>query len=228
MTTARSIIKKSLQKIGVLVKQEEPTADEVNDALDSLNAMLSSWSNRSLLVYARVWENFPLIANQSTYTIGTGGDFNTTRPIFINDCYVRLGGTDYPVSVVDDNAYNAVAFKALSGIPEIVNFDNAYPLAKLRFYLVPTAGLTFYMSSEKELTQFALDDVVSLPAGWELALVWNLAIQLAPEYGAQVTPEMQALAMQAMESITNNIARVKTMDYSRDDRGVFNVYSGWR
>jgi hypothetical protein len=227
MTTARDIIKKAMQKIGVLVKQEDPSADEVNDALSSLNAMLSSWSNRSLLVYARVWESFPLVANQSDYTIGTGGNFNTTRPIFINECHVRQGSTDYSVQVIDDNAYNAIAFKNLSGIPEFVNFDNAFPLAKLRFYLVPTGGLTFYMSSEKELSQFTLDDTVNLPAGWERALIYNLAMEIAPEYGLQISPDLRDTADKALDSIVNNVARIKTMDYINNSTTA-NIYSGYR
>ena len=51
MTTASDIIKKAMQKVGVLTKSESPSSDESADGLDSLNDLLSSWSNESMFIY---------------------------------------------------------------------------------------------------------------------------------------------------------------------------------
>ena len=80
MTTTLDLITKALQKIGAVTKDETLSAGDVSDALSSLNDMISSWSLDSLIVYASTLENFTLTPGSYSYTIGSGGNFNTTRP----------------------------------------------------------------------------------------------------------------------------------------------------
>jgi hypothetical protein len=60
--TAREIIASTLRLLGVLAAGETATANEANDALESLNQMLSSWSNENLVVYQKVRDEFTLTA----------------------------------------------------------------------------------------------------------------------------------------------------------------------
>lgn len=228
-TTARTIIKKALQKIGALVKSEQPDDDEANDALDSLNAMLASWSNDALNIYARSWETFTLTGGQLKYTIGTGGNFNTSRPMQIIDCYLRSGDIDYGMSVVNDEIYDSITFKSLMGISEFLNYDNAYPLGNIRLYPVPSTNYTLFLLTEKELTEFAsLDTVLSMPPGTERALIYNLALELAPEYSQQPAPSIVKIASQSLGLIRTAVARVRGMDCYPNNLVVRNIYSGWR
>lgn len=48
MTTARDIIKAALTKIGVVGIGQEPSADEADEALFALNAMMYGWKARSV------------------------------------------------------------------------------------------------------------------------------------------------------------------------------------
>ena len=48
MTTARTLITRSLRTLGVLHSGETPSAEEANDALDSLNEMLGAWIHDGL------------------------------------------------------------------------------------------------------------------------------------------------------------------------------------
>jgi hypothetical protein len=225
-TTARTIITRAMQKIGVLVKSEPPSADEADDALASLNALIASWSNDSLNVYARTWENFPLSAAAS-YTIGTGGTFNTTRPMDIIEAHVRSGSIDYPLGIITDEAYNSISYKNLSGIPEFLNYSNAYPLSIIRLYPIDTSQ-TLYILSEKAVTGFAtLDTAFSLPDGWERALIYNLALELAPEYQQQPDPSVVKIAGESLGAIRTKVAQVRTMDAYPQNFAVRNIYSGW-
>jgi len=227
MTTARTIIRKALQKIGALVKSEQPSADEANDGLDALNAMIDSWGNDSLSVYARTWETFPLTSSAS-YTIGTGGNFNTARPENIVSAYLRSGTVDYPVEVIDDEAYSTIVFKSLQGISYFLNYDNAYPLGNIRLYPVPSASYSLFILTEKALTQFTnLDTALSMPPGTERALIYNLAIDLAPEYGQQVSAELAKTAAESLGLIRTKVAQVRGMDAYPKNMTVRNIFSGW-
>lgn len=229
MTTARTIIRKSLQKIGVLFKTEEPSADEANDALFSLNAMVSSWSNKSMLIYARVRETFTLQAGVGTYTIGPGGTFNTIRPIEIISAYSSSGTIDYPIELISDEEYANIGYKSLQAPwPEFMNYSNGYPLGTFYFVNIPSGNFPFTLYSEKELSQFStLDADVELPPGWEQALIYNLAIMLAPEYGQQIDQTLVAIAKDALTSIKTAIIRNRDMDFPYDIDNTQNIYSGW-
>jgi hypothetical protein len=227
MTTARSIIKRSLQKIGVLVKSEEPSADEANDGLLALNALIDSWSNDSLNIYARAWESFPLTSSDN-YTIGTGGDFNTARPTNIVAAYLRSGTVDYPIEVIDDEAYSTIVFKSLQGISYFLNYDNAYPLGNIRLYPVPSGSYSIFLLTEKALTQFTtLDTELSMPPGTERALIYNLGIDQAPEYGQQVSAEHAKTAAESLGLIRTKVAQVRGMDAYPKNMTVRNIFSGW-
>jgi len=229
MTTAREIVKKSLQKLGALVKSESPSADEANDGFSSLNQLLESWSNDSATIPSRAWETFTLVSGQSTYTMGSGQTFNTTRPTNIIQAYVRIGGVDNDVDIINDTAYNEIPFKALTGVPQFLNYDNANPTDNLRIYPVPASGYQLFILSEKPLTSFTtLDTVITLPPGWERALIYNLALELAPEYGVEPDPSIAAIAAKSLGLVRLATVRARPIDAYPQGTGVRNIYSGYR
>lgn len=229
MTTARTIIKKAMNKIGALVKNENPDADEANDALDSLNALIASWSNYSLNIYARTWETFNLVSGTAAYTIGSGGDFNTVRPMTILDAYIRIGVIDYKLAIIDDEAYVDIPYKTLVNIPDSLNYDGGYPLGTIRIYPVPSSNYPLFILTEKQLTEFTtLDTELSMPPGTERALIYNLALELAPEYKQTPDPVLIKIAGESLGAIKTNVAKVRTMDAYPIDLRVRNIFTGWR
>lgn len=230
MTTALDIITKAMQKSGILTKTEMPSSDEANDALDSLNAMLSSWSNDSMLIVARVLESFPLVSGTATYTMGPSGGFATIRPMEIIEAHVRQSTIDYHLDPLTDETYQgAVWDKSTQGLPQFINCTNGYPNVTLNIWPVPSGAYTLFVLSEKELTSFTnLDQVVSLPPGWEQALVYNLAVLIAPEYGQPLDQSLVQIAIDSKGSIERAILRSRSMD-AQDSvvRSRWNIYSGF-
>lgn len=227
MSTARGIIKSAMRKAGVLTVGEDPSAEEANDALEMLNDLLASISNDSLIVYSRTFENFPLSGGTASYTIGSGATFNTVRPIKIVSAYVRIGTIDYPLEIITDENYASIGMKAIQGIPEFLNYTNAFANGTINLYPVPAAAYTLYLVTEKQLTTFALNDTVSLPPGWRRMLIYNLAIELAPEYGQPIPPEVAKIAAESKGEIKAAVMAAKPMQWEAgaDDTG--NIYSGW-
>jgi hypothetical protein len=227
MTTARGIIKSAMRKAGILTKGEDPSADEASDALEMLNDLLASWSNDSLVVYARTLETFNLTSGTVAYTIGSGGTFNTVRPIKIISAYVRSGGIDYPISVVTEENYDSVSLKTVGAIPEFLTFSNGFPLATLTFYPAPSTGYQLFLRTEKQLSSFTLNQTVDLPPGWKRALIHNLAIELAPEYGQQVPQEVVMIARESKGEIRQAVMTAKPMQWDSGLGNEGNIYSGW-
>lgn len=227
MTTVLGLIKSSMRKIGALSKGENPSNDEANDALQVFNDLLASLSNDSMVVYSRVTESFPLSGGVSSYTIGSGGTFDTTRPIKIVSAYVRQDTIDYPLDVITDQNYSEIVLKTTQSIPQFIHYDNNHPLGIIKFYPVPIGG-TLFLVSEKPLTQFtSLNQDVDLPAGWNRFLIYNGAVELASEYGQPVLPEIYEIAKESKAEIRHAIMVNKPMQWTTGRYSESNIYSGW-
>lgn len=227
MTTARTIIKRAMQDNGVLTKGENPSADEANDALDALNALIDSWSNFSANIYSRALETFSL-TSAASYLIGAGQTWNTTRPVQIVDAYTTIGTIDYPLSIINQEQYDSISFKANAGIPQYLVYNNAYPYGTVTLYPTPAGPTSITLLSEKPITTFAtLDTSASLPQGWERALVKNLAMELTPQYGQRVTPELAQAAKESLGAIKLSVIRARPVNSSPSVRTTNNVYTGW-
>lgn len=228
MTTARVIITKALQKIGAIVKNESPSSDEANDGLDALNALVSSWANDSMLVYARVRETISLTAGDGIYTIGSGAyDLNTTKPTFLVEAHIRQGNIDYPLTIIPDETYeSSIPDKSVRGLPTFINSDNGHPYVTLRMHPLPDTNYTLHILTEKPLASLTLDTVIELPSGWERALIYNLAVELCPEYGQQIDQLIYKIAEDSKRYIKVAIMKNRSMDVNPVYLGKRNIYSG--
>lgn len=228
-TSALDIITGAAKKIGVIFKSEVLDDDEANDGLITLNDMLDTWSNDNLTTFSYTLENFPL-TGAASYTIGTGGNFNTSRPINIVTAVVRIGTIDYDLAPITEEQYQLdIAFKGITlQIPKFITYDNGYPLGIIKMYAVPTAGGTLYLQSNKPLSNLsALTTAVDLPPGWKRALIYNLAIDIAPEYGAEVPAQVQQIAKSSLAAIKRSTAINNAMPLMSDNVRSGNIFSGW-
>lgn len=228
MTTALDIIERAMKKSGVLTKSEVADSDEAADALVSLNNLLSSWSNESISVYARTTESFTLVAGTSSYTIGSGQTFNTARPIYIADAYIRLSTLDYPVEIVTDETYGLIADKTARGRPTILNYTPGHPSGTIKLWNNPDQAYSLFLVSEKELGQLTLSTTVDLPPGWERALIYNLAVELAPEYGQQPDQLVYNIAVESKRMVNAAVMRNRSLDATIPLTNAGNILAGYR
>ena len=195
MTTAIDLIQSSMRLATVLASGETATADEATDGLKALNDILENWSLENLSVWQGNNEQYTLTPNVATYTIGPGGDFNATRPVRIGMSFVRVNGADFPVTSWGLDEYNAVAVKNIGGIPERFVYLNEYPLGQIILYPVPATVSTLFLNTDRVLAfPLTLATNLSFPPGYEKALRYTLAVNLAPEYGVMPSPAVVAIA----------------------------------
>lgn len=236
MSTAGQIIAGSLRLIGAIASGETPSGNEQADALTALNALIESWSNENLLIPNKVREVFPLVGNQRTYTMGSGGDFDTTRPMKIEDALIQLTDSspvlELDMRILTKDEYQAILLKtSTASFPMYVYPDNAFPLTTLSVWPVPTSSANnIVLYSWKPLTTLAAASTsISLPPGYERALRFNLAMEIAPEYGKSLSAEALTVAMESKASVkrTNTIPYFLRVDPElRGKPGVFNWRTG--
>lgn len=205
MTTVREVCQDALIELGVLAPVDAMTAEDGAYALRALNRMVGKWNTEELMVYTVNRNAYSLVAGQQSYTIGTGGDFNTYRPVRIQMASVLLSsGVEIPVRIVNDEEWQQTVMKSTaSTFPTMIWIAGNVPLNTIWCWPVPqdsTVDLVLYTWGKTEAFA-SLNDTVTFPNGYEEALVSNLAVTLANSYGVQPGPSLQARAADAKSKI---------------------------
>ena len=233
MTTASDIISRSMRLIQVLgTGRRTLTSNELADGIDALNSMLDSFSLERLMIYQILEENFPLVVGTANYTIGAGGTFNTTRPIKIENAFIRdSSNNDYRVVLIDNAQYDSLPLKTVRSRSQWLFYDAQNPLGYIRLMYVPAYAETLYLNSWKQLQQFTDGTtVLALPPGYKRMIEYNLAVELSGEYGVTVPPSVALIAAQSKANVkrinsTIPIANVADCLFVRRQRGT-NIFTG--
>lgn len=234
MTTASELINGALRLIGQLAEGETPSFETSNDALVAMNQMLDSWSIERLSVYATTTQSFSWPAGQATRTLGPTGNFIGTRPIMLDDStyFKTSAGLSYGIAMINEQQYNAIADKAATAsFPQVLFVDADNPDVSLTVYPVPTQTLTWYFVSVAPLTQPAtLATTLAFPPGYLRAFRYNLACEIAPEFGVEPAPRVVRIA----DVSKRNLKRINApKDIMSLPAGIFytgnsrwNIYTG--
>jgi hypothetical protein len=218
MATANDIITAAFNKIEV----NTFTSDQADSALINLNNMVSMLGADGLL-YAVSRESFSTVVGDAEYTVGTSADWDTSRPLNILSCYLRDGDNyDWPVKVMSGKDYNKLSNKSFTARPSQLYFIPEYPVAKVIFDTALDYAYTAFLDLQKNFTEFALTSTtVTLPNEYKEALVYNLAVSLAEDWGRNVAKSVLFKAEQYKEIIASLIASTRKIPRAKFDFGGF-------
>ena len=233
MTTAGDQIKRSLRLLGVLAEGETPSAETSQDALTALNQMIDSWSVERLAVYSTQDQVFTWPAGQISRTLGPSGDFVGNRPVLLDDAtyYKAPSGVSYGIKFINQSQYDGIAVKtASSTFPQVIFVNMTNPNVEMYVYPRPLQDLEWHFISVDELTQPAtLATQLHFPPGYMRAFTYNLAMEIAPEFGVEPSPQVQRIAMTSKRNLKriNNPDDVMSLPYAVvANRQRFNIYAG--
>lgn len=233
-TTAGDIITGALRLLGVVAEGESPSPESAADALSAMNQMIESWNTERLSVFSTQDQIFSWPATVISRTMGPTGDFVGNRPITIDDStYFKdpSTGVSYGLKLINQQQYNGIALKTVrSTYPQVMWVNMTYPDIEMYIYPVPTRVLEFHIVSVEELTRPAiLATVLSFPPGYLRAFRYNLACELAPEFGVEPSRQVQRIAMTSKRNLKriNNPDDIMAIPYSIvGTRQRFNIFAG--
>lgn len=214
---ASQLINRAMRLLGQTSPGVLPTTDEYAIGLEALNAMMDAWRNDGLTSVAFQDEPFSLVAAQASYTIGTGGNFNTNRPVKIERAYlVDSNSVSTQIQLVNSDEYTSIIAKTSSSpIPFLLYYAPDMPLGHIYLYPVPTATYTLHLITWTPVISFASISTTSAFApGWEDALGANLAVYLAPEFEMEASPTVMQMAIKSKAGLmrANNVPYYSTFD----------------
>lgn len=243
--TVRDLIKSSLRLIGVIASGENPSSDESSDALSSLNGLIESFSNQNLLVFTKKREVFNFVASKQPHTMGPEytetilgvptlitPDFLTAlRPVDVIGCSIKSSGTELPVKVLSHDEWIDIRTKeSLTGQPTSVYLEQSERVTNLYFYPFPDQAYEVVIYSEKKIGNYtSLNDEMYLPSGFERALKYNLAMELAPEFGKEPSALIIEAARDSKAELKIKNSKAKQMISDAAflvNRNRYNIFTG--
>jgi hypothetical protein len=232
--TAGDQINGALRLIGQLAEAEEPSAATANDSLAVLNQMIDSWSIERLAVYSTQDQVVTWLPNLRSQTLGPTGDIVGERPIMVDDAtYFRdpANNISFGIKLINQQQYDGIAVKTVtSTYPQVMWVNMEYPNIRMTVYPVPTKVLEWHIVSVSPLTQPAqYSTQLAFPPGYMRAFKYNLACELAPEFGVEPSPTVARIAMTSKRNLKriNNPDDIMSMPYSIvATRQRFNIFAG--
>jgi len=232
-------INRALRLLGVLAEGETSSASVMQDSLMAMNQMIDSWNTERLSVFSTIDQivNWPV--GSINATLGPSGSLvrlngTAVRPILVDDAtYFRDPQTNvsYGIKLINQQQYNGIAVKTVtSTYPQVMFVNMTYPDVDIFIYPKPTRLLEFHFISVQELAEPAtLATTLAFPPGYLRAFTYNLAMEIAPEFGVEPSPQVQRIAMTSKRNLKriNNPDDVMSMPYAIvATRQRFNVYAG--
>ena len=231
--TAGDQINRSLRLLGVLAEGETTSAATSQDALMALNQMIDSWNTERLSVFSTQDQVFTWPASILSRTLGPTGNFVGNRPILLDDAtyFKAPSGVSYGIKMINQQQYNGIAVKTVtSTFPQVMWVNMTFPDIEMYVYPRPTQDLEWHFVSVEELSNPAtLATVLYYPPGYLRAFTYNLAMEFAPEFGVEPSPQVQRIAMTSKRNLKriNNPDDVMALPYALvANRQRFNIYAG--
>lgn len=230
--SATELIKRSLAMLGVFGEGQTLEAYQGEQARLTLNNMFEQWNLAGLTVYNMPTGSFSTVANQASYTIGSGGDINVARPMQIEKMYIRNNDVDYNIPEFTYQQWADFNLKSLGAdIPFGFYYETQFPLGKIYLAGIPTSIYTIYYVTPKAFTAIsALSDSVTYPDGYGKAIELNLAVELSVFYPNRLRPEIAQMAAESKENLErlNCVKRSTPMDLPlafTADSGLYTYYT---
>lgn len=234
MTTAGDQINGALRLLGVLAEGETPSAATSQDALFALNQMIDSWGTEKLATFTTQEQVFNWLPGRISQTLGPSGDFVGDRPVLMDDATYFVDastGISYGIKLINQQQYDGIAVKTVtSTFPQVMWINTNYPNVDMHIYPVPTKILEWHFISAAQLTQPAtIATPLYFPPGYLRAFRYNLACELAPEFGVEPSATVNRIAMYSKRNLKriNNPDDIMSIPYAIvSTRQRFNIFAG--
>jgi hypothetical protein len=193
--TSNEIIDAALRKIAAISSGVSATSANRTDALQALNAMLKTFQTKGMPLWAIKEHSFALTATRS-YAIGAGQTVATPAPLKVVQAYIKhtTDLTSVPLLINNRNDYNTnQPASTTTGVP--VELEYIIPgqtqIGTIRIWPLPDSDTI----TNKQITlvyQRPFEDMVNttdnvdFPQFWHEAIIYGLAVRIAPEFGVPI------------------------------------------
>lgn len=207
------IITEAFKKIGRLGDFETIDTARLNAGIAAINPMVKAFHALGMPVWAitEQYLSFTSWAATSTVSIGPGATINQiVKPLKIlqalrRDNSVPAFPVDVPLEILPYENYELLSSKNATGAPTSLFYQPQAYQGNISLWVRPDAywqtNGQLYIRYQRPFQDFnTATDEPDFPVEWHEALIYNLAIRLAPNYGLP-SVDRQALKADAKEAL---------------------------
>jgi hypothetical protein len=193
------IIHAALRKLGVMAAGQQPSSEELTDGVEALNNLVAQFQTMGMPLWAKKSTVVPMVASQSTYTIGIGKTNNFAFPLKILQAWTEpvIGGGRQPLMELGIYDFNILpANQTANGTPSQFTYQPYINYGELRLWPTPDATtvanrvLTINYQAPFEIFNSSTDTSY-FPREWNNALIYGLADLMSGEYGLPLNDRSQ-------------------------------------
>jgi hypothetical protein len=192
--SSQELIEASMRKLGALADGQAATTNQLTIGRQALNSVIATFTVDGMPLWKRDTVVIPLVAGTKTYTL--------TSAVKLAQVIIRYNtsGTQYPLVPKSYYDFNTLPVTT-TGIPVHYYFQPKIQDATIVIWPTPdattVANYTVSAIVQDEFDGiFSNSDTLDFPPYWTDALIYTLAVRLAPEYGLPL-PDRQALMVEA-------------------------------
>ena len=206
MSTALDIITDALQELGVVDAGGTVAPEDAAFCLKRLNQIIQTWANSFLTFPVLTSISVPMTSSE-TYTIGPTGNVVAARPVKVTGAVLRdAAGNDSTVDILSAPEWAVIFAKDTTGPTSGIWYEATDTNGTLHVH-PQSSGYTLLLDCQTRLTSFAsTSTAVTLPEGYEAALMLALVDSIAGPYTKQVSADQRRRLAGAMSAIKRNNA----------------------
>lgn len=179
--TPLRMIKQALKDCGRLQTGDEPTGEVIADALGRIGDLINFFQTQGIKLHLNRIQSVPPAASA---LLGPNGSIMAVKPTRILDGWrVAADGSRTPLNVLSWNQYYRMGNLSTTGVTNSYFTDKQATDLLVRFWPAPDAATllgTFELLVQAQSTvPTELDETISFPVEWYLALRWALADELS-------------------------------------------------
>lgn len=219
MSTGLDIITDALQELGIVGAGQSVSAEDAALCLRRLNQVVQRWSNMRLF-FPVLTEISITLDGSASYLVGPGGATVTARPNRIMSATaIDSGGLEYPVDIISRREWDSIVQKDVTGGPPEYIWHEALSTNSAVHVYPKASSYTLKLDCQVLLSSFTFAGDVTLPEGYESALVLTLAYDVAGAFGVPVRPDLMRKQSAAVRAIkrTNAEPVILTSERATDE-----------
>lgn len=206
--TRDDIITRALRKIGVIGEGTTPSATQLSEGAEALGPLVQEMVTLGMPLWKRVEYPITMISGKNTYTIGIGQEYNVAFPVKIAEAILQQSPNSAKINIEILPAYDYNLLPSNStGVVVNMKYQPFINYGVVSVWPTPnTNNQVLTLSYYRPLEIFnSGTDTPDFPQEWQNALIYQLALILADEYGLPL-PDKQWLEKQADKRLASALA----------------------
>lgn len=238
MPTGAEIARAALLEVAA-IDPIDPTPQELLTlALDQATRTIDTWNADHGASFVELFVSYTLTPSLNPHTIGPTGTFTVTqRPVSIETANLVLStptpASRSPINIVSAAQYADISVRGVtSDIPLALYYAADWPNGSIYLWPIPTAAYALELWTRTVLAGLTAAGSVSLPPGYQEALILTVAEALCAPLGLPTPPQLPGLAGKARARVWGNnvvVPKLRTVDSgmpSSGRGGAFNYLTG--